>query len=229
MRFFKHCFVATFVVLFLAVAARAQEPIRFARTPDISPDGKFVAFSYLGDVWVVESVGGTARQLTRHIAHDVGPVFSPDGRTIAFSSNRHGNYDVYLIPMQGGKAKQLTFDSAADIVTGWSPDGKHVLFASTRDTAFPPGFGLYSVPADGGRVKRVSAGEGARRRLLPRRRSDRLRPRAGHVVSQGLSRLVQRRHLDLQRRRRQQPPAHRLYRPGQLAHVERRRKIYLLR
>ena len=159
MRFFKHFFVATFVVLFLAVAACAQEPIRFARTPDISPDGKFVAFSYLGDVWVVESVGGTARQLTRHIAHDVGPVFSPDGRTIAFSSNRHGNYDVYLIPTQGGKAKQLTFDSAADIVTGWSPDGKHVLFASTRDTAFPPGFGLYSVPADGGRVKRVSAGE----------------------------------------------------------------------
>lgn len=43
-----------------AAQAQAQEPIRFARTPDISPDGKLVAFSYLGDIWVVEAIGGVA-------------------------------------------------------------------------------------------------------------------------------------------------------------------------
>ena len=106
--------------------------------PDISPEGKYVAFSYLGDIWIVESIRGTARQVTRNVAHDMAPVFSPDGRLLAFSSNRHGNYNVFTIPVQGGKAKRLTFDSAADLVTGWSPDGKHVLFASTRDPGFPP-------------------------------------------------------------------------------------------
>jgi tricorn protease len=148
------------VLALLAGRAPAQEPIRFARTPDISPDGKLVAFSYLGDIWVVDAIGGTARAVTSHPAHDLHPVFSPDGRQIAFSSNRHGSYDVYVVAAQGGKPRRVTFDSAADIVCGWSPDGKQVLFASTRSTAFPPSYELYTVPAEGGRARRVSAAEG---------------------------------------------------------------------
>src|SRR5205809_2440142 len=116
-------------------AGPAQEPIRFARTPDISPDGKLVAFSYLGDIWTVETIGGVARPVTMHEAHDVYPVFSPDGRWIAFSSNRHGSYDVFVISSRGGKPRRLTFDSAADFVLGWSPDGKYVHYQSTRSTA----------------------------------------------------------------------------------------------
>jgi tricorn protease len=69
----------------------AQEPIRFARTPDISPDGKQVAFSYLGDIWTVEAIGGVARPVTMHEAHDYFPVFSPDGRHIASSRRSAGN------------------------------------------------------------------------------------------------------------------------------------------
>jgi tricorn protease len=150
--------LSTLVVVFGPAAA--QEPIRFPRTPDISPDGKFVAFSYLGDIWVVESIGGTARPVTSHPAHDIAPVFSPDGRWIAFSSNRHGSYDVYVVSVHGGRPRRLTTDSAADLVCGWSPDGKNVLFASTRSTDFPPGYELYSVPVEGGRAKRITAAEG---------------------------------------------------------------------
>ena len=138
----------------------AQEPIQLARTPDISPDGKLIAFSYLGDIWVVESIGGTARAVTSHPAHDIYPVFSPDGQSLAFSSNRHGSYDVYVVPVQGGKPRRLTFDSAADLVAGWSPDGKQILFASTRGTGFPPSFELFTVPVEGGMARRVSAAEG---------------------------------------------------------------------
>src|ERR1700760_4218162 len=94
-----------------AAKAQAQEPIRFARTPDVSPDGKLVAFSYLGDVWVVDSAGGTARPVTMHEKHDLNPVFSPDGRQLAFSSNRHGSYDVFVVPVHGGRPTRLTFDS----------------------------------------------------------------------------------------------------------------------
>src|SRR5687768_6796438 len=110
-----------------APAARAQEPIRFARTPDISPDGKLIAFSYLGDIWTVEAIGGVARPVTMHEAHDINPVFSPDGRWIAFSSTRHGSYDVFVVAAHGGKPRRLTYDSASDVVCGWSPDGKNVL------------------------------------------------------------------------------------------------------
>src|SRR6478752_10376583 len=119
-------------VVAFATTAHSQEPIRFARTPDISPDDKTVAFSYLGDIWTVEAIGGVARPVTLHEAHDINPVFSPDGKWIAFSSNRHGQYDVFVSPSYGGKAKRLTFDSAHDIPVGWTPDGKNVVFQSTR-------------------------------------------------------------------------------------------------
>src|SRR5579871_3098561 len=103
------------LLLVTAAPAPAQEPIRFARTPDISPDGKLVAFSYLGDIWTVETIGGVARPVTMHEAHDVNPCFSPDGKWIAFSSNRHGSYDVFVVPAVGGKPRRLTFDSAQDM------------------------------------------------------------------------------------------------------------------
>src|SRR5262245_45988128 len=93
--------ILTALALCLAASAQAQEPIRFARTPDISPDGKLVAFSYLGDIYVVEAIGGVARAVTSHPAHDINPVFSPDGQHIAFSSNRHGSYDVFVVPTRG--------------------------------------------------------------------------------------------------------------------------------
>jgi tricorn protease len=159
---------AVVAVLLLIAAAPAQEPIRFARTPDISPDGKQVAFSYLGDIWIVETIGGIARPVTMHEAHDVSPAFSPDGRWIAFTSNRHGSYDVFVVPVEGGKPRRLTFDSAADIVNGWSPDGKQILFASTRSTSFPPSYELYTVPVEGGRVRRITTQEGKEGVFSPR-------------------------------------------------------------
>jgi tricorn protease len=157
---FRSTLLTLSALFLLAASARAQEPIRFARVPDISPDGTLVAFSYLGDVWVVPTIGGVARPVTLHEAHDTYPVFSPDGKWLAFSSNRHGSYDVFVVPVQGGKPRRLTYDSASDIVSGWSPDGKNVLFASSRGTDFPSNFQLFSVPFEGGRVRRVGVDQG---------------------------------------------------------------------
>ncbi|HEY1380219.1 MAG TPA: MdsD protein, partial [Gemmataceae bacterium] len=151
--------LAAFAVLVLTAAAPAQEPIRFARTPDISPDGRLVAFSYLGDIWVVESIGGVARPVTLHEAHDISPVFSPDGRQLAFASNRHGSYDVFVVPVAGGRPKRLTSDSATDLPVGWSPDGAEVLFMSTRAVTYPQTSALYTVPAAGGAVRPVGVAD----------------------------------------------------------------------
>ena len=165
MRF--RCFLAALIFTLTTAAAHA-EAVRFARTPDISPDGKTVAFSYLGDIWLVDVVGGPARHLTMHERHDYNPIFSPDGKQIAFSSNRHGSYDVFVMPVQGGRPTRLTFDSADDHPTGWSPDGKRILFASSRGADFPSRVDLFSVAATGGMAQRVSAYEGREGNYSPK-------------------------------------------------------------
>src|SRR3954454_16072906 len=156
MRFRTSALALGFVLALLTTSpASAQEPIRCARTPDISPDGKLIAFSYLGDIWTVEAIGGVARPVTMHEAHDINPVFSPDGKSIAFSSNRHGQYDVFVVPAVGGKPRRLTFDSGHDMVLGWTPDGKSVVYGSTRSTAFPSNQETYVVSVDGGAEKKL--------------------------------------------------------------------------
>jgi tricorn protease len=150
----------TYAVLLNTSVARANEPIRLARTPDISPDGKTIAVSCFGNIWTVDAGGGPARQVTRDRAHDINPIFSPDGRSLAYSSNRHGSYDVFVVAADGGQPRRLTFDSAADHPTDWSPDGKTILFTSARNPGYPLTQEVYSVPADGGTERRVSMAGG---------------------------------------------------------------------
>src|SRR5713226_8382920 len=99
------------LVAVCAVPSVSAGAIKLARHPDYH-SGKIV-FSYLGNLWLVDEDGSNSRRLTVHRARDVHPRFSPDGKWIAFSSNRYGNYDVFVIPAEGGKAKQLTFHSGS--------------------------------------------------------------------------------------------------------------------
>jgi tricorn protease len=95
-------------------------------------------FTYLADIWTADEDGKNVKRITVNKARDVYPRFSPDGKWIAFSSDRNGNMDVFIVPSAGGNPKQLTFHSADDIVQGWSPDGKTVLFSSNRGDDFMP-------------------------------------------------------------------------------------------
>ncbi|MGI9168254.1 MAG: S41 family peptidase [Pyrinomonadaceae bacterium] len=95
-----------------------------------------VVFSYLGDIWTADENGQNVQRLTVNRARDVYGRFSPDGKWIAFSSERNGNLDVFIIPSEGGAAKQLTFHSADDTVLGWRPDSQAVLFSSNRGEDF---------------------------------------------------------------------------------------------
>lgn len=131
----------------------ALAPIRGAHYPALSPDGRQLCFSYLGDLWVVSSEGGMASRLTVHVAHDAYPRWSPDGNWIAFSSNRDGNYDVFIIPAQGGEARPLTFHSADDIVMDWSPDGSQILFGASREGQFVD---LYAIALKDGKLRRLT-------------------------------------------------------------------------
>lgn len=126
-----------FPALLLAVAAsQAREPIHLPNHPALSPDGKTLAFDHLGDIWVVPSTGGIARPLTQNPAKDVTPKFSPNGKEIAFVSDRDGNAQVYVMAASGGKPRQITYHTAGFALHEWAPDGDHVLVSAMRDHAW---------------------------------------------------------------------------------------------
>lgn len=121
-------------------------PLVGARHPALSPDGEQVAFSYMGDIWLVPSSGGKAVRITDHIAYDHSPVWSSDGKWLAFSSDRMGSEDVYLISAEGGIPRQITYHTGNDTATDFSPDGKSIIFNSSRHSSS----GIYSIPIEGG-------------------------------------------------------------------------------
>src|SRR5262245_38603950 len=139
-------------------AARSQVEVSWMRYPAISPDGRTIAFTFKGDLYRVSSTGGTAVRLTVHPAEDFRPVWSHDGKHIAFASDRYGNFDIYVMPAEGGEAKRLTFHSAPEFPYAFTPDDKRIVFGAARmDVAanrqFPSAAQpeLYEVPAAGGR------------------------------------------------------------------------------
>jgi tricorn protease len=136
---------AAALFLLTTISAFGREA-RLVRYPHYH-NGRIV-FSYLGDIWTADENGQNVQRLTVNRARDVYGRFSPDGKWIAFSSERNGNLDVYVIPSGGGNAKQLTTHSADDTVLGWSSDSRAVLFSSNRGEDFMPQ--LYLVSTEGG-------------------------------------------------------------------------------
>ena len=144
-----------------ASASQAFTPL-WLRDVMVSPDGQQVLFCYKGDIYKVSTKGGTAVQLTTHDSYECSPVWSADGKQIAFASDRHGNLDIFTMSADGGSATRLTYNSVAEVPQAFSPDGKWVLFgAAIQDPAasvmFPDNTlpELYKVPAKGGRTLQV--------------------------------------------------------------------------
>lgn len=151
----------TLVLCLTAVVGRADVPL-WLRDVRISPDGQQIAFCYKGDIYTVAATGGSAVRLTTQDSYECYPVWSPDGRQIAFASDRHGNFDIFVMPASGGPARRLTVNSAAETPWTFTPDGKNILFSATiQDPAesalFPYAVltEVYSVPVAGGRTTQL--------------------------------------------------------------------------
>lgn len=157
----KVIFIFMLFLSFLEIT-QSQTDALWMRYPAISPDGNSIVFSYKGDLLKIPTEGGLAMPLTLHEGHDFQPVWSSDGKQIAFASHRYGNFDVYIMPSSGGKASRLTYHSSSDYPSGFSPDNKSVLFTSSRlDAAanqqFPSGVlpELYQISTKGGMPQQV--------------------------------------------------------------------------
>src|ERR1700761_3080869 len=110
----------------------AQEHPLWMRYSAISPDGSTILFSYKGDIYTVSSKGGTAVPLTISDSYEYAPVWSHDGKSIAFASDRYGNFDVFVMPATGGEARRLTYHSSGEIPSSFSGDDRRVLFSAVR-------------------------------------------------------------------------------------------------
>jgi dipeptidyl aminopeptidase/acylaminoacyl peptidase len=108
--------------------------------PQVSPDGQWVTYTITetdkaenrttSDIWVVSAQGGPPRRLTTAPKHDRHARWSPDGKWIAFESNRGGDFQIYMMPFDGGEAVKLTSLSTEAQQPVWSPDGKYIAFVS---------------------------------------------------------------------------------------------------
>ncbi|MCC5921071.1 MAG: DPP IV N-terminal domain-containing protein [Cyclobacteriaceae bacterium] len=144
----------------LSGTAQEQEDNKWMRYPAISPDGSEIVFSYMGNLYKVASGGGTAVPLTVHSAFESRPTWRPDGKEIAYASDRHGNMDVFTIPAEGGKSTRVTHYSKNDIPEDYSANGDRIYFTSNRvfnkeNAQFPYGrfVLLYSAAIDGSDVR----------------------------------------------------------------------------
>ncbi len=159
----KYFIGVLFVTLFSFQSIGQITPL-WLRYPAISPDGNTIAFGYKGDIYKVNTKGGKATALTIHEAQDEMPVWSHDGKYIAFASNRAGNFDVYVMPAAGGNPIRITYNSANDYPYDFSPDDKSIIFGSARNIQannirfYSPRLfqNLYTVPVTGGKSILIS-------------------------------------------------------------------------
>lgn len=144
-------------VYITAMAAQAEEAPLWMRHCVISPDGGQIAFTYKGDIYTVDTGGGKARQITSSRGYDTHPVWSPDGKSIAFASDREGSMDVFIVGRNGGVPRRLTSHSGNEVPVAFR-DNDHVLFGAAvmpdaGDMTFPSAQfpQVYEVSTEGGR------------------------------------------------------------------------------
>lgn len=135
--------------------------VGYTITPDVSRDGQRLVFttdefSQSADIFVRQVDGSTKTRVTYDAATDIMPVFSPDGREIAYSSDREGSFDIYVIPAEGGAPTRLTNHVDDAMHPTFSPDGRRVAYS--RQSSRTNRWEIWMVDRDTGQEKLLHYG-----------------------------------------------------------------------
>ncbi len=143
------------LIVLLCMNAQAQNAKPYFYDAALSPTTNEIVFVSGGDIWTVSANGGEARLLVSNPAMETRPLYSPDGKFLAFNSQRTGNGDIYVLNIASGTLNRITYDDGLDDLHNWSADGQYIYFSSTaRDVAGMRD--IYRVKASGGTPMLVS-------------------------------------------------------------------------
>lgn len=121
-----------FIYLFSMLIVSTGSAQSLIMEPTISPDGEQIAFSFQGDIWVADADGENASRITIHEAYESRPVWTNDGESIVFASDRFGNNDIFMMDAKGGQPMRMTYASWSDNPYSITPNGE-VLFTTSRN------------------------------------------------------------------------------------------------
>ncbi|MBY0221218.1 DPP IV N-terminal domain-containing protein [Sporosarcina aquimarina] len=111
-------------------------PVTGIVDPELSPDGKTIAFVALNDLWLLEVGKNKPKQLTNDSYFEANPAWSPDGTKLAYSSDKAGSEDIYILDVKTGNEQRLTSEAGAEVAASWSPDGKKIAFQDQEGATY---------------------------------------------------------------------------------------------
>ncbi len=135
--------------------SQAAQPVKGVMAPSVSPDGKKIVFTALGNLWLLTAGNPVPLQLTQNAYVNIHPAWSPDGKQIVFISDRAGSFDLWVRDLSGTTDRQITKSPSNEAYPTWSPDGKSIAFFQAEGNSLLGGSVLNQVDVATGEVKKI--------------------------------------------------------------------------
>jgi len=160
----KNFLLILLTVSWIGVVAQSAEETLLLRSPSVN--GKQVCYTYAGDIYTSDIDGNNTKRLTVHKGVEKKPMFSPNGKWIAFSGNYEGNTDIYVVPAEGGMPQRLTYHPSRDVIRGWNGNNE-IIFTSIRKSNSGRYTRLFTIKRNGSHPQELPIPEAHQGKISP--------------------------------------------------------------